>query len=372
MSGIDDFMAKAAEKNLSDASIATLLGVLDVFAKQHLENPELLAKAAEVRAALIDKMNNKELLYDAAQDKGKNETKNIEPMSSSDVIIELRNLRELERNPEAYMEKCEEILKNPRDVTLAEQAIYGMGNVVEKNPDSMLANRAVRALELCTDNKALLELDTKFPHIELIENAMKATKEKIEKTDVMSSVSKVDGYIEKYSQDRLHTIMDKALEKQKKEQEEKMSPKMALDEDKLPKIKLAGNAGKDSVVFDLNSIAEDIKNLKPGESLALGRNPEAVGAKGKTVKVGENNNYISRHHCDIRRNEQGKLELVDSSMNGTEILNGKESALHNLLDASRRAKKTNLPAESQNSVKASKQKQGEALGQMKQMRDGGR
>ena len=364
--------------------------MLDIFAKEHLENPELLAKAATVREALINKMNNNDKANgDVAQDKGKNETKNIEPMSSSDVIDELRNLRELERNPEAYMEKCEEILKNPRDVTLAEQAIYGLGDVVEKNPDSMLANRAVRALELCTDNKALLELDTKFPHIELIENAMKATKEKIEKTDVMSSVSKVDGYIEKYSQDRLHTIMDKALEKQKKEQEEKMSPKMALkkqkkeqeealypkmalDEDKLPKIKLAGNAGKDSVVFDLNSIAEDIKNLKPGESLALGRNPEAVGAKGKTVKVGENNNYISRHHCDIRRNEQGKLELVDSSMNGTEILNGKESALHNLLDASRRAKKTNLQAESQNSVKASKQKQGEALGQMKQMRDGGR
>ena len=65
-------------------------------------------------------------------------------------------------------------------------------------------------------------------------------------------------------------------------------------------------------------------------------------------------------------------------MNGTEILNGKngvnhrESALHNLLDASHGKKRTNLLAESQNTGKETGKKQGQALGLMKQRQSGGR
>lgn len=39
MDKLDGFMTMVSEKNISDAHIRTLLDVLDIFAKEHLENP---------------------------------------------------------------------------------------------------------------------------------------------------------------------------------------------------------------------------------------------------------------------------------------------------------------------------------------------
>ena len=121
---------------------------------------------------------------------------------------------------------------------------------------------------------------------------------------------------------------EKALNEMK-QRRSAASQAVVLDEEKLPKIKLAGNAGKDSVVFDLSSIADELKALKPGEKLALGRDPEKKLGKDscKVKKIGENNNFISRHHCDIRRTEEGKLVLIDHSMNGTEVMENKSKKI---------------------------------------------
>lgn len=399
MSMLDDFMGKVSESNVSDADILKFLDLTDVFAKEHLDNPEILAQAAEVRAALIGKMNNKDIVNQDMPEPalGGNDEKggkNNKPMDYWEYVSEIGKLGKLENSPAAYMDKCEEILKNPRDVTLAEQAIYGAGRVVESNPTSEVARRAIRILELCTNNKELIKLDTEHPHIQLIEDAMKFTAEKIENCPVKSSAWKVAGYVKKYSDNRLHTVMDNALKEKlerdasrtkvvepalrkndeknmkkepimktseaegvdtvyvplsKEERAELMQRKAAkekalnemkqrrsaasqavvLDEEKLPKIKLAGNAGKDSVVFDLSSIADELKALKPGEKLALGRDPEKKLGKDscKVKKIGENNNFISRHHCDIRRTYEGKLVLIDHSMNGTEVMANKSEKI---------------------------------------------
>ena len=422
MSMLDDFMAKVSESNVSDSVLIGMINSLDNFAKEQADNQEILGKLSEIRGALVERINCKELLYNDYS--LQNETG--KPMDAVEVAKELGNLQAMENNPAAYMNRCEEILQNPRDVTLAEQAIYGMGKMVEKAPS--VAPRAVELMERCVNNEKLLELDTTHPRMPIIGPAMTFCAEKIsEKSEGFSpagvyadsyNLNRNERLGDYYKKEADRQVLQSVLEanggeipelplafrqwearkkeenraevpelplvfrqweaKQKKEQAEAAYPKMALDEDKLPQLRLAGNAGKDSVIFDLNNIAEDLKALKPGESLALGRAPEAVGAKGKTVKVGEDNNYVSRHHCDIRRNEQGKLELVDRSMNGTEILNGKnganrrESALHNLLDASRGPRKTNLLAESKNTGKVSGQKRGQVLGQMKQRQSGGR
>lgn len=427
MDVLDKLMTMVLEKKVSDAEFDGVLDTVDAFAKEHLENTDALAKAAMVRRVILDKMNNKgaasfELPKEAKE-------KDMEPMSHAEVMNELENLRKLENNPMAYMDKCEEILKNPRDVVLVGQVIHGMGNVVEKNPDTIVANEAIRVLKHCTDNEELLKLDTEYSHIHLVEVSMEETIKKIRGTHEMSSVWKADDYLTKYSKDRLHMVMNNALEevgdnrvmevlnrveqstpdnnakqefleKRKSTLAERLStlrgvektapgktgemsqavtfnedrsstrvaqsfldnnaksqsleerkPTLAvqlsalrgvekpalgktgeisqavmLNEDKLPKIKLAGNAGKEGVEFDLNSIAEELKSLQPGQSLALGRNPEAKLGQGcKAVKVGEDNLFVSRHHCDIRRNEQGKLELVDRSMNGTEVLPDKSA-----------------------------------------------
>ena len=371
MDVLDKLMTMVLEKKVSDAEFDGVLDTVDAFAKEHLENTDALAKAAMVRRVILDKMNNKgaasfELPKEAKE-------KDMEPMSHAEVMNELENLRKLENNPMAYMDKCEEILKNPRDVVLVGQVIRGMGNVVEKNPDTIVANEAIRVLKHCTDNEELLKLDTEYSHIHLVEVSMEETIKKIRGTHEMSSVWKADDYLMKYSKDRLHMVMNNALGKagdnraveilmqldalqggeksgktsevpqtvtlnenklsisalrgiEKSGKTSEVPQTVTLNENKLPKIKLAGNAGKEGVEFDLNSIAEELKSLQPGQSLALGRNPEAKLGQGcKAVKVGEDNLFVSRHHCDIRRNEQGKLELVDRSMNGTEVLPDKSA-----------------------------------------------
>ncbi len=89
-----------------------------------------------------------------------------------------------------------------------------------------------------------------------------------------------------------------------------------IDEANLPKLKLAS-----VVEFDLADIADDLKNLKNGKCIALGRIPSAGEQThvAQNVEIGKDNKYISRRHCNIWR-INGKLVLEDCSANGTEVM----------------------------------------------------
>lgn len=98
----------------------------------------------------------------------------------------------------------------------------------------------------------------------------------------------------------------------------------ALDETNLPTLKMGTDDwGLD---FDLANISKDIAELKPGERIALGRNTSFGNQDGIVKRMdvfwdeGICARTVSRRHCDICRNEAGKLELIDMSISATRVV----------------------------------------------------
>lgn len=172
---------------------------------------------------------------------------------------------------------------------------------------------------------------------ELLRAKMKENNENVNEEEPSKNKAQKDGKSvngKENSTDDKGNAQEKPHSKETK-QDEKNAIK--IDENKLPRLQLAG---KEGVSFDLNEIADEIKALPRGGKLALGRAPEKVGVEGKSVTVGENNRYVSRHHCDIMRDENGELKLVDCSANGTKILDAQEKdPLRRLLEKSRGIRK---------------------------------
>lgn len=97
-----------------------------------------------------------------------------------------------------------------------------------------------------------------------------------------------------------------------------------LDEKNLPTLKMGGSDW--CLDFNLQDISNDIAELKPGERIALGRDT-SYGNQNNVVKhinVFQKGGFcigtISRRHCDIFRNEAGKLELIDTSISATRVV----------------------------------------------------
>ena len=111
---------------------------------------------------------------------------------------------------------------------------------------------------------------------------------------------------------------DKAVNKESKD---KPKPLRILDEQRLPKLTLAPGLGKDTYELDLKDYEKELSNLKPGEELAIGRDPKSKNG----IKIPEEFNYVSRQHCSIRKLEDGRLALFDTSTNGTDIIRPKDS-----------------------------------------------
>lgn len=97
-----------------------------------------------------------------------------------------------------------------------------------------------------------------------------------------------------------------------------------LDEKNLPTLKMGTDGW--CLDFNLQDISNDIAELKPGERIALGRDT-SYGNQNNVVKHinvfqkgGFCESTVSRRHCDIFRNEAGKLELIDTSITATRVV----------------------------------------------------
>ncbi len=113
---------------------------------------------------------------------------------------------------------------------------------------------------------------------------------------------------------------DKAVNKESKD---KPKPLRILDEQRLPKLTLAPGLGKDTYELDLKDYEKELSNLKPGEELAIGRDPKSKNG----IKIPEEFNYVSRQHCSVKRMENGRLALFDTSTNGTGVMPPKEAII---------------------------------------------
>lgn len=140
-----------------------------------------------------------------------------------------------------------------------------------------------------------------------------------------------------------------------------------LDSEKLLKLFLGNQSEGAGVEYDLKKLANKIKKLEKGKKLTIGRAPKEgetpsadtlIHPTGKKVKdkdgeEKDTSTFVSRRHCEIRRNENGVLELWDTSTNGTSIAGqsqeGQDGAkiLDNLLE---KLKEKNLSDDAVNSI----------------------
>ncbi len=318
---LDVMVARLAESNLPDETILQMKDMVNSFAEKHSDNPDILARVAQVKTSLADKLGNKVIKYHQGTEK------DAAPMSSEEYTAAVGKLRKLKEDPLAYMDECEKILRHPRNSTLAEFAIDGLGEIVAEHPHPLLTSRAADILRLGAENDRLMELDVAG----YIGMAMKQTAEKFPDENGWLAGK----YADQYAKDRRDLIVDRRLQELFPQyMAEQRAPvadavengrkAVAINEDNLPVLRLAGEYGVD---FDLKEIAEAIKGLKPGEKLAIGRDPEKAGVSGNIHKIDEKkcNAYVSGHHCDIVRGKDGKLGLVDVSRNGTEVVERAEA-----------------------------------------------
>lgn len=96
-----------------------------------------------------------------------------------------------------------------------------------------------------------------------------------------------------------------------------------IDEEHLPKLSLAPNTGA-SFTVDLSKpeYKKMLEGLKKGEGITIGRAP------GSDIQTPESNNCVSRKHCSIKRMEDGSLALIDTSLNGTDLIPAQKTREH--------------------------------------------
>lgn len=246
--------------------------------------------------------------------------------NTEEIVRQLGELRYAAENaPNTFMRMYERVVSEAKDRTLVEQAVYMMGNVVEKLP--YRGYEAEELMKKTVENPKVAAVDREDGS--LIGAALKDLGKKLVRTNPLLK-DRVDGDNRVY-QSNILAAHGREQEKMSAKEPEKAPVKnedlssnrsqksgvvRTFDIGKLPVLALAPDAGAKAARVDLKQMRDVFEGMRAGEKLEIGREPST----GKNIRIPESFSAVSRKHCTIEKMPDGRLSMTDTSTNGIGIV----------------------------------------------------